>query len=325
MKNAFNNAFYVLTVFSLLTVTLLSGCQQEFQNRPTLSPTYSPTTANTATLTPTSTIVPTVTPTPSKTFTPTLTPHPTLTSTPTSTPVPSNPAELFEFYAWGDRLVDWSFHYISEEGIGMDEKVNFMTVMFAFQLLDRGIHTENIKFLDKDITMYYLNVQHEFDDVLIPMRLIIGGTYGIDVPLQQILADGSSYVTILEKKSNEIFEPNNIHQDAQLPYEERQIIFTDMLLQDFEQYLTELPNQVILFSEHPILFPQDDWPKFKLDMSRVSSIAARYLPFFELDVYERIIAQSENANDLASYLLANKALPKNEYVFSAKELIFVTP
>jgi hypothetical protein len=325
MPKPATNANYKIIAWLMIAIMLLSACQKEFLSRPTLSPTLSPTITHTATITPTSTTVPTITPTPSKTPTPTLTPYPSRTRTATATAIAQRPARLFEFYAGGDHMVDWGYSYISEKGMGMDDKVNQLTAMFAFQLMDRGIHAKNVRFLDEDITVYYLNVSHEFDGEAIPMRLLIGGTYGQNVPVKQIPADGSAYIEFLEVDSDQVFEPWRIHREAQLPYEERQAIFTSMLMQDFEQFLSALPDELIILAEHPILWPKDDWTQVKLDMSRLSSMAARYLPFFSLDVYEHILGPSESASALAAYLLADASLPEGEIDFSAQVLIFVTP
>lgn len=320
-----NTAFYKMTALLAAAIMLLSACQQEFQNRPTLSPTFSPTITYTPTITSTFTTVPTVTPTPSKTPTATLTPRPTRTSTPTATPVVQQPASLFEFFAGGDHLVDWEYIYVTERGMGIDDKVNSLSAMLAFQLMDRAIHTEMIDFLDEDITVYYLNVQHQFDDEVIPMRLVIGGTYGVNVPIDQIPADGSNYVEFIERDTTQVFEPWVIHQQAQLPYEGRQFIFNTMLMQDFEQYLVELPDELIILAEHPILWPKDDLPWVKLNMSRISAVAARYLPFLQVDIYNRIVGPSTNAYSLAAFILADEPLPEGNFSFSARTLIFIVP
>lgn len=325
MPRSFNTARYPLILFLFAALIVLNGCQKEFQSRPTLSPTYTATITLTSTLTLTPTVVPTVTPTPSMTPTYTLTPYPTRTSTPTATPVPQRPAKLFDLLAGGFRTVDWSYFYITEKETGNLGDVNGLTAMLAFQLMDRGIHSYTVDFLERDITVYYLNVQHESNGTILPLRLVIGGTYGNEVPISQIPADGSAYVSFYEQDADVVFEPWTIHKQSLLPYENRESIFSNMLLQDFEQFLPSLPDELILLAEHPVLISEDDWPEVKFDMSRISSQAAKYLPYFTLDVYERFVSLSDSATALADYLLEGKNVPSGELIFSAQYLVIVTP
>jgi len=318
-------ARHMLFIFLMGAILVLNACQKEFQNRPTLLPTHTATITPTITLTLTPTTAPTVTPTPSMTLTHTLTPYPTNTFTATATPVPQRPARLFDLLAGAIRPVDWHYFYITDKNTNNLGDVNSLSAMLAFQLMDRGIHKDTLSFLEKEITVYYLNVQHEFNGSMLPLRLVIGGTYGKDVPISQIPADGSAYIEIYEQNANMVFEPWTIHKRSLLSFEDRQLIFSYMLLQDFEQYLPSLPDELILLAEHPVLIPADDWPEIKFEMSRNSSQAAKFLPYFTLDVYERLVSLSQSAITLAEYLLDGKSMPIGEHVFSAQYLVIVTP
>lgn len=314
----------VIVLCCVFSVTL-TACQKEFVNRPTPIPTRTPSNTFTPTITLTPTLVPTVTLTPSQTPTHTLTPYPSSTPTAISTNIPPQPVSLFDLRDNADRLVDWRYAYVSEVGSRDNGEVNQLSAMLAFQLMDRGIHSFNLRFDARDITVYYLNVRHDFNGTLTTMRLVIGGTYGKDVPISLIPADGSAYIEFRKLDSKAVFNPGRNHQESLLPFAERQALVSTMLLQDFESMLPELPDTLIVLAEHPILWPKDDWVQVKLDMTRVSAYAARFYPFFSLDAYDLLVGPSELALALAEHLLDGSPMPLGTHDFASQTLIFITP
>ncbi|MCJ7695717.1 MAG: hypothetical protein MUO40_09855 [Anaerolineaceae bacterium] len=313
-------------ILTLVTILFfLNSCQNEFTARPTRIPTAIPTLTHTPTLTATFTLVPTITPTTTATLTRTLTPYPTLTNTPTSTQIVPRPASLPDLRDTDGKVVDWSYAYVTS--IGYDEKlqVNELSGMLAFQLMDRAIHKRNQEFLGEDITVYYLNVIHDFKGTNIPMGLVIGATYGKDIPLSLIPADGSAYVQLVQLTTAKPLDPFLIHRDSRLPYDRRELVMIDVFLPELETMLSELPEELIVLADHAILFPNNDWQQAKLDMTRISTYAARYYPLFQFDAYERIIGQSDFAWDLKSYLVDGQEMPVGIFYYAAETLILVTP
>lgn len=273
--------------------------------------------------TPTSTLVNTITPQPSLTPTITLTPYPTLSPTPTATRAPYRPAVLFPYEDVHGNRVDWSYAYLTRTRENRFGEVNDLWAFLSFQLLDRGIHQRNFKFLGETVTVYYLNVAHQFNGDPLPMQLVLGGTQGESVPLKDIPAGGTAYLQVQVRDSSEPFDPYLSHREANRDYALRQETTPLMFLRDLEALLPTLPDQVILLAEHPVLFPRDDWPQVKLDMQRVSYLAARYQPYFELDPYDRLVDQSDFAYTLRDYLLGGKPIPEGIYAFSSQTMIII--
>ncbi len=193
----------------------------------------------------------------------------------------------------------------------------------SFQLLDRAIYHRNLEFLGEDITVYYLNVAHEFNGEMIQMQLILGGTPGKDVMIEDIPAGGSAYIQVQVRESWQSFAPYVTHRDANRAYEYRDESYPLYFLKELQALLPTLPDEIILLADHPILFPKDDWPQVKLDMSRVSYLAARYQPFFEIDDYDRLIDQSAFAKALTDHILNGVALPAGLYAYSSQTLIII--
>jgi len=194
----------------------------------------------------------------------------------------------------------------------------------AFQLLDRGIHLRNFHFQGETITVYYLNVAHAFDDEPMPMQLVLGGTPGINVPINRIPAGGTAYVQVAVRDASSPFSPRTVHREANSAFEERDEAYPFLFLKDLEMLLPDLPDEVILLANHPILIPRNSWPQVKLDMERVSYLAARYQPFFELDPYDRIVDQSAFAYALRDYILDGVEMPMGWYAFSSRNLVIIT-
>ncbi len=314
--------------------SLLAGCVPEPTPPPTViptdaitkSPTHTPTVTITLSPTPTQTTTPafTITPNPSKTPTTTATPYRTLSPTPEATQAPYQPAVLFPFSDINGVTVDWSYIHVTELGFNeRTREVNRLWAFMAFQLLDRGIHQRTLNFLGDTITVYYLNVAHEFDGHLVPMQLVLGGTPGKDVRIEDIPAGGTAYLQVRVLESGAVFAPFVTHRDANRAYELRQETYPLLFLHELQALLPALPEHLIILADHPILFPPDDWPQIKLDMSRVSFLAARYQPFFEIDAYDRLADQSAFAYDLVNHILHGWTMPEGLYAYSSQTLIII--
>ena len=318
----------MLPLLLLILPGLLLGCGNSGSVTPTLQPTTTTPLTATHTLTPslthTSTLAPTITPLPSKTPTVTRTPFNTLSPTPTSTLVPSQPALLFPYRDTYGRTVDWSYTRVTQRGENLQGEINELWAFMGFQLLDRAIHQRNLQFLGNTITVYYLNVAHEFDGDLLPMQLVLGGTSGESIPIETIPAGGTAYIQVLIKESNDPFDPFRIHDQAKLPFKDRQDSIPLLFIKDIQALLPTLPDKLILVANHPILIPSNHWPQVKLDMSRVSYLAARYQPFFELDPYDRIVDQSAFAYALRDHILYQRPMPEGLYAFSSQTLVIIT-
>ena len=144
-------------IYPLLILIFLSACAPLPTPVPSATPTDTPTVFRTSR--------PTITRTPTQTPTPTKSPTVTNTPTPSETPAPLAPANLFTFHDANGRIIDWSYARPSSY-----EKNEFGTPwllsgFLAFQLMDRAIHHETISFDAQKLTIYYLNVQHQFNGV----------------------------------------------------------------------------------------------------------------------------------------------------------------
>jgi hypothetical protein len=321
---------FLLTILSLLILALVSGCQSDKSTEMTATVTPTPTNTHTATITPTFTSTHTTTPAftitspPTITFTITPTPFRTLSPTPTPSQVPPRPAVLFPYQDNFGRTIDWSYAHITHVGTNRLNEVNDLWAFMAFQLLDRGIHQRNFTFLGETITVYYLNVAHEFDGEMLPMQLVLGGTPGADVPIQNIPAGGTATIQVAVSAASTPFAPRIVHRDANSAFEIRNEDYPLYFLKDLQVMLPDLPDEIILLANHPILVPRDDWPQVKLDMQRVRFLAARYQPFFELDPYDRIVDHSAFAYALRDHLLDGAEMPLGIYAYSSRNLVIVT-
>jgi len=247
-----------------------------------------------------------------------------MSPTPSPTTAPLDPAVLFDYRDANGRPVDWSYSHVTQIGFDRLNEVNELWAFMSFQLLDRGIHQRNFDFLGETITVYYLNVAHEFDSVMLPMQLVLGGTAGKNIAIEDIPADGSAYFQVRIQDNSEAFYPYGIHRDANRDYELRESDYPLLFIKDFQALLPSLPDEIILLADHPILFPYDDWPQIKLDMGRVSYFAARYQPFFEIDPYDRLVDQSGFAYNLRDHILDGAQMPEGYYAFSSQTLVIIT-
>jgi hypothetical protein len=309
----------------ILIMLALVGCREPASTSidSAVSKSNAATSTPTPTITQTRTPANTITPQPSRTPTITTTPYRTLSPTGTPTLAPLDPAVLFHYKDINGKLVDWSYFHVTEIGYGMQGEINDLWAFMAFQLLDRAVHQRSFTFLDETITVYYLNVAHEFKGEILQMQLVIGGTPGANIQIQNIPADGSAYIQVQVRDSTEDFAPYVTHRDANRDYEYRDSAYPLMFLAELQTLLASLPDEVILLADHPILFPHNDWAQIKLDMSRVSYLAARYQPFFKFDEYDRLVEQSDFAYALRDYLMEGKAMPAGIYAFSSQTLIII--
>ncbi len=314
--------WYLLLILTL-TLTGLSGCRGAGQAAS--DPSATPTATITRTPTPTQTTTPafTITPRPSSTPTFTATPYNTLSPTPEPSPVPARPAVLFPYTDTNGKTVDWSYIHVTQIGYDQFDQVNDLWAFMSFQLLDRAIYHRNLDFLGETITVYYLNVAHEFDGEMLQMQLVLGGTPGKGVAIEDIPAGGTAYVQVQLRESWQDFAPYVTHRDANRAYEYRAESYPLLFLKDLRALLPTLPDEVILLADHPILFPRDDWPQIKLDMSRISYLAARYQPFFAIDDYDRLDDASAFAYALRDHILAGSAMPAGLYAYSSQTLIII--
>lgn len=322
----------LLTLTCLLVLFIAAGCLTEAvpEVTPTATITQSPTLTytptKTHTFTPTHTTTPAFTITSPPTNTPTITPTPfrTLSPTPTPSQAPLRPAVLFPYQDNFGKTIDWSYSHVTQIGYDRLDEVNDLWAFMAFQLLDRGIHQRNFTFLGETVTVYYLNVAHEFDGDLLPMQLVLGGTHGANVPINTIPAGGTAYIQVAIRDATAPFSPRATHRDANSAFEIRNEAYPFYFLKDLQAMLPDLPDEVILLANHPILIPRDDWPQVKLDMERVSFLAARYQPFFELDPYDRIVDQSAFAYALRDHILNRAEMPPGIYAYSSRNLVIIT-
>lgn len=309
----------------VLILLVLVGCRESTSSTLDSTVNTTPTAAitTTPTITQTSTPANTITPHPSKTPTITSTPRLTPTPTGTSTQATLTPAVLFPYEDINGKTVDWSYIHVTEIGYNYEDEVNDLWAFMAFQLLDRAIHQRNFTFLGETVTVYYLNVAHEFDGQMLQMQLVLGGTSGEDVLVGDIPADGSAYIQVQVRDSSEDFAPYGTHRDANRDYEYRESTYPLSFLTELQTTLASLPDEIILLADHPILFPKDDWTQIKLDMSRVSYLAARYQPFFEIDDYDRLTDQSDFAYALSDHILNGTEMPDGIYAYSSQTLIII--
>lgn len=315
-----------LLILCLFSVSV-TACQKPLQGRPTALPTFEPSASITPTPSQTPTEMPTVTPTPTATATSTSTFVPTATYTSTPTPIPTRLAGLFPLTA-GQQTVDWGYYYITRRDNREDGSLRNLSAMVSFQLVDRGIHSETIKVLGQDVTIYYLRARHVFDQTNLEVKLVLTGLFGENISIAGMPADGSSYISIRTQKADQVFEPWKLHQDWSLPLDQRAPLFQTVRLPDFETTLRNLPDQVIVLADHPVILDPDGWTQIYLDMDRVSASAARFQPFFSFNEFDQMTGQSVQASVWQNYLINNTDIPSsqnNRMVFAADFLVIITP
>ncbi len=284
---------------------------------PLLNQLYTATATSTATitLTPTVTSTHTALPTFTSTFTQTPTasntPRPSITSTPSETPAPSRPAVLFPFKDLDGNTVDWSYTRVTN--VLWDQKGVPVTLsaFVSFQLLDRGIHRETIQVLGRDLTVYYLNAQHEFFGQIYPFHITVSGQWGKDVPLANLSAGANYFVQAQALKAGEPFDPANIHGQSVKNYTDKLAPYQGgMQIVDFQRLLATLPDKVILLVDSPVRIPASSFPDVDYYFQKTPNLAADFWPMVKLDPLNKVSAPSDYAWALTDTLFHNKPLPE---------------
>lgn len=322
-----SDKFESLLVVVLLLATTFS-CNPQPQGRPTAFPTVAPTQTLIPTATDTPTPVPTSTMTPTPTMTPTATLVPTATPTYTATPIPTRLAQLPALNTGDNQVVDWGYFYLTQREDLEDGSLVSLSAMVAFQLMDRGIHTETIKVLGEDVTVFYLRVRHDFDQNIGEVKLILTGFFGAGLEIRNVPADGATYVSVHQRHASDLFEPWKLHQEWNLPPAQREPLFSSLRLDELEKLLQELPDQIVLLADHPVIMKSDTWNQSYLNMDRISASAAKLSPFFVFNEFDQLVGQTTMAHVWQNYLAFSSDIPAdllNKMVFSADYLIFVTP
>ena len=318
---------YFLPALWIGLLLALSSCS----SLPFFKPTPTPTGTATPTAVPSDSPAPptqTLTPAPTATATVTLTPTPTVTAsitlTPTETQAPDRPARLFPFRDAVGRSIDWSYTQLTSYSVNSSGKATGLTGFMAFQLTDRGIHRFTIHYIDQDLTVYYLNVQHTFNKSHQPLKLVIGGTFGADIPVRRIPAGGNAYLQVRFLTPKDTFNPFGFHKDANLPFESRPSQFQDLLLQDLEPTLADLPDTLILLAEAPILFDSDFYPEMRTSIDTVPYLAARYMPYVTVDEIGKVVDASPQAKALANLFLNARPPAVEIPFFSCQTLVVIS-
>ena len=293
----------------------------------TQTPTVTPTATNTPTLTPTATRtpLPTFTPTPSRTPTPTRTGRPTLTPTPTETPAPQRLARLFPVNDRDGVRIDWSYARITDLTRDKNGKILRLDAFLSFQLVDRAIHRATVQVLGKDLTVYYLNTQRDFDGKTRPVQLILGGEWGKDVPIQAISSPGSFFVEAQVFPPGKPFDAFNIHGQANKNYlDSKEPYQGGIPIAEFEKTLAGLPDELIVLADHIVLVPYTLFEDVEYFLANTPYLAARYAPLVSLDPLGKVTGPSPAAQDLANYLLHTAPLGEGAVSFSSNTLILLT-
>jgi hypothetical protein len=314
-----------LCLVGLILAFCLPACAPKSPT-PTTSatPSLTSTETSTPTLTSTRTLRPTVTSLPSHTSTITNSPFPSDTPIPTETPAPLRPAQLFNLLDAEGAPINWSYARLTSYKLNTRGQVKSISAFLAFQLMDRAIHRVTIKAFDRDITVYSLNVQHQFTDQLQPLQLVIGAVYGSDVDVHAIPAGGSSYTLVRLMTYYEGFDALGIHNQVNVPETQRRSFYQEMPLLDLQALLPTLPDQLIVLADHAILVDKDGWQQLYNDITSVSYLAARYLPFVQLDEYDRIVGPSPEAVALREFFLYGTAPTISIPTYSSQVLVFMT-
>ena len=207
-----------LCLAGLILAFCLAACAPK-SPKPTASatPSLTSTETSTPTVTSTRTLRPTVTSLPSHTPTITNSPFPSDTPIPTETPAPLRPAQLLNLLDAEGTPINWSYARLTSYKLNTRGQVKSLSAFLAFQLMDRAIHPVTIKAFDRDITVYYLNVRHQFSDQLQSLQLVIGAVYGSDIDIHAIPAGGSSYTLVRLMAYYEGFDALGIHNQISVP------------------------------------------------------------------------------------------------------------
>jgi len=318
--------FLILAMMGVLSGVAACG-KSSAKGRPTPAlPTWPST--QIPSITPTSTPLPPSTLTPTMTLVPSNTPFDTPTPQPTGTPLPPFNATPFLYKDAAGKAVNKSYAAISEHTLRPSGTTLSLSGFVAFELLDRGIHRQTLRVLEKDITLYSLHVSHKFGIEEKEVWLILTGVWGINVPFNEAGADGSANISLAELKAKDAFDPTEMHTSWNSSLASRAPQYSTLSLTDLEALLKELPQKSLILAENPILFPADSWHQVKLNMLSVSSQAARFHWLFNINEFNIIIGQNANADLWADTLLTGAPLPnsiEDPLYFAADNLVVVQP
>ena len=309
-------------LFLFLLSLLLSACSSTPSPTPSITASFTPTLRPTPTIT--RTPPPTWTHVPTLTFTPTLTPTLTPSLTPSETPAPLAPAQLFTFHDADGRLIDWGYDHISSYTTNEHGAPITLTAYMAFQLMDRAIHHETVTYDSQTLTLYYLNVQHDFNDSLLPVKLILSAASGTDVPLSLIPGGGGAYIRLRMLPLWDGFDAFAFHRDANKAYADRSRRYPDVLLADLENLLPALPSGLIVLADAQVLFDPDTLAyTVKYNLDTVPYLAARYMPFLAVDDYDRATGPNPAATSLANHLIHLDPIPNGIPYYSSDTLVLI--
>ena len=318
--------FLVLAILFLVSTLEACGTPAQ-QGRPTaVLPSWPAT--EIPSITPTLTPLPPSTLTPTTTLQPSITPFDTATPQPTGTALPPFNATPFAYKDVDGKRVDDSYVAISEHSLRPSGGTLSFSGFVAFKLLDRGIHRQTLRLLEKDLTLYTLRVSHRFGMEEKEVWLILTGVWGINVPFNEAGADGSANISLAELKAKDAFDPTEMHNDWSTSPAKRAPNYSTISLTDLEALLREMPQKSLILAENPILFPADSWHQVKLNMVSVSSQAARFHWLFNINDFNIIVGQNANADLWSDTLLKGAPLPENvadPFYFAADNLVLVQP
>ncbi len=221
-------------------------------------------------------------------------------------------------------MIDWSYAHISSYTLNEHGAPKTLSGFLAFQLMDRAIHHQTITFDEQTLTLYYLNVQHEFSGKLLPLKLILSATAGKDVPLSLIPGGGSAYLRLRILPLWDSFDAYSFHRDANKTYADRSRRYPDVLLVDLEALLPALPPKLIVLADAQVLFDPDTLAyQVKYNIDTVPYLAARGMPFLAVDDYDRVTGPSPEASSLADYLIHLAPIPDGIPYFSSDTLVLI--
>ena len=319
---------FLIVLAIIFVISTLGACGSPIQQgRPTpVVPSWPAT--EIPSITPTSTPLPPSTLTPTTTLRPSNTPFDTATPQPTGTALPPFNATPFAYKDVKDKRVDEGYAAISEQTLRPGGGTLSLSGFVAFKLLDRGIHRQTLRLLEKDLTIYTLRVSHRFGTEEREVWLILTGLWGINVPFNEAGADGSANISLAQVKAKDAFDPTEMHTAWNTSLAKRAPTYSTISLTDLEELLRELPQKSLILAENPILFPADSWHQLKLNMLSVSSQAARFHWLFNINDFNIIVSQNENSDLWADTLLKGAPLPESladPFYFAADNLVLVQP
>jgi hypothetical protein len=231
---------------------------------------------------------------------------------------------LFPYRDLDGATVDWGYTRITDLLRDKNGKVIKLSAFLGFQLLDRAIHRTTVPIQGKDLTVYYLNTQHEFNGQVTPVWLIIGGEWGKDVPIRGLSSSGSYFIETLNLAPGADFDPFNIHYQALKDYPRRiEPYRSEAFISDFEHTLQGLPDELIVAADHPILIPASSYPDIEYYFKNTPFMAARFQSLVALNQLGKITGPSEYAQALADTVLNNAALPSPSGALTYSSAILV--